>query len=251
MVERPARRPAGRGVLLRADRGPLGGRRRDQQRRHRAAVGRRRRSPPSWASTSEEELLDLAAQAPVGSGGLIMLPYLLSERAPHWSALPRGAYVGLTHGHRREHLVRAALEGVCQQLALVLTLGAGGRQRGPARSGPAAASPAARCGGRSSPTRSACRCASPPATRAPASARRCSGMQALGLIPSHRRRRRPGPDRRDGPPRPGRRRHLRGPAAALRRAVRRARARLHVAAPAGARPARRATAHSRTAITRA
>ncbi len=49
-----------------------------------------------------------------------MLPYLLSERAPHWSSLPRGAYVGLTREHRREHLIRAALEGVCQQLALVL-----------------------------------------------------------------------------------------------------------------------------------
>ena len=31
-----------------------------------------------------------------------------------------GAYVGLTRAHGREHLVRAALEGVCQQLALVL-----------------------------------------------------------------------------------------------------------------------------------
>jgi gluconokinase len=75
---------------------------------------------PELGEHAEEELLALAARAPVGSGGLIMLPYLLSERAPHWSALPRGAYVGLTHGHGREHLVRAALEGVCQQLALVL-----------------------------------------------------------------------------------------------------------------------------------
>ncbi|MFC8614981.1 gluconokinase [Micromonospora purpureochromogenes] len=75
---------------------------------------------PELGEDSEEELLALAERAPVGSGGLIMLPYLLSERAPHWSALPRGAYVGLTHGHRREHLIRAALEGVCQQLALVL-----------------------------------------------------------------------------------------------------------------------------------
>ncbi|GGL89679.1 gluconokinase [Micromonospora yangpuensis] len=75
---------------------------------------------PDLGDQPEEELLALAARAPVGSGGLIMLPYLLSERAPHWSALPRGAYVGLTHGHRREHLIRAALEGVCQQLALVL-----------------------------------------------------------------------------------------------------------------------------------
>jgi gluconokinase len=49
-----------------------------------------------------------------------MLPYLMSERAPHWSAVPRGAYVGLTRAHGRGHLVRAALEGVCQQLGLVL-----------------------------------------------------------------------------------------------------------------------------------
>src|SRR4051812_29959668 len=65
-------------------------------------------------------LVDLAAGAPAGSDGLLMLPYLLSERAPHWSPLPRGAYVGLTRHHRREHLVRAALEGVGHQLALVL-----------------------------------------------------------------------------------------------------------------------------------
>lgn len=67
-----------------------------------------------------EALLELAGSVPAGCGGLIMLPYLLSERAPHWSALPRGAYVGLTREHGREHLVRAAIEGVCQQLALVL-----------------------------------------------------------------------------------------------------------------------------------
>jgi gluconokinase len=75
---------------------------------------------PELGADQQEQLLGLAAQAPVGSGGLLMLPYLLSERAPHWSAIPRGAYVGLTRGHTREHLVRAALEGVAQQLALVL-----------------------------------------------------------------------------------------------------------------------------------
>ena len=82
-----------------------------------------------WAGTSlapdlgdgaAEGLLALAGSVPAGCGGLIMLPYLLSERAPHWSSLPRGAYIGLTREHRREHLVRAAIEGVCQQLALVL-----------------------------------------------------------------------------------------------------------------------------------
>ncbi|MBX5443264.1 MAG: gluconokinase [Solirubrobacteraceae bacterium] len=75
---------------------------------------------PDLGEHPERELLALAGEVPPGSEGLIMLPYLLSERAPHWSALPRGAYVGLTRGHGRGHLIRAAVEGVCQQLALVL-----------------------------------------------------------------------------------------------------------------------------------
>ena len=75
---------------------------------------------PDLGEHDEAELMAIAGQAPPGSEGLVMLPYLLSERAPHWSTLARGAYVGLTRGHRREHLVRAAIEGVCQQLALVL-----------------------------------------------------------------------------------------------------------------------------------
>jgi gluconokinase len=69
---------------------------------------------------SVAQLLDEAAAVPAGSGGLLMLPYLLSERAPHWSSVARGAYVGLTRGHRRAHLVRAAVEGVALQLSLVL-----------------------------------------------------------------------------------------------------------------------------------
>jgi gluconokinase len=75
---------------------------------------------PDLGEHDEDALMAIAAQAPPGADHLVMLPYLLSERAPHWSTLPRGAYVGLTRAHRREHLVRAALEGVCQQLALVL-----------------------------------------------------------------------------------------------------------------------------------
>jgi gluconokinase len=75
---------------------------------------------PDLGEHPEADLVAIAGHAPAGSDGLVMLPYLMSERAPHWSTLPRGAYVGLTRAHRREHLVRAALEGVCQQLALVL-----------------------------------------------------------------------------------------------------------------------------------
>jgi gluconokinase len=66
------------------------------------------------------QLLDEARAAPPGSEGLIVLPYLSGERTPYWDAQARGAFVGLTSRHRRPHLVRATLEGVCQQLALVL-----------------------------------------------------------------------------------------------------------------------------------
>ncbi|WP_307793135.1 gluconokinase [Microbacterium stercoris] len=65
-------------------------------------------------------LLDEAARTPVGAGGLLMLPHLLGERAPRWAGGARGAYIGLTRSHHRGHLVRAAVEGVAMQLALVL-----------------------------------------------------------------------------------------------------------------------------------
>ena len=63
-------------------------------------------------------LLEADGVAP-GSDGLLCLPYLLGERAPWWRAGLRGAYLGLRREHGRAHLVRAAVEGVCQQLALV------------------------------------------------------------------------------------------------------------------------------------
>lgn len=75
---------------------------------------------PDLGEGGEEALLELAATAPAGSGGLLMLPYLLSERAPRWSSLPQGVYVGLNRTHSRQHMVRATIEGVCLQLSLVL-----------------------------------------------------------------------------------------------------------------------------------
>jgi gluconokinase len=66
------------------------------------------------------ELTELAAKAPPGAEGLLMLPYLSGERAPRWTGDPQGAFLGLTQRHTRAHLARAALEGVCLQLGLVL-----------------------------------------------------------------------------------------------------------------------------------
>jgi gluconokinase len=64
-------------------------------------------------------LLELAASVPPGSEGLAMLPYLMAERAPLWAPELPGAYLGLRRHHTRAHLARAAVEGVCLQLAMI------------------------------------------------------------------------------------------------------------------------------------
>ncbi|PRO66306.1 gluconokinase [Alkalicoccus urumqiensis] len=56
-------------------------------------------------------ILKEAEKAPAGSDGLLFLPHLNGERAPHWDAAARGAYVGLAADHERHHMLRAGLEG--------------------------------------------------------------------------------------------------------------------------------------------
>ena len=61
-----------------------------------------------------------AGPVAASSDGLVMLPFLFPERAPLWDRDLAGAYLGLRHGHRAEHLRRAAMEGVCLQMRLLL-----------------------------------------------------------------------------------------------------------------------------------
>ncbi|MBI2456276.1 MAG: xylulokinase [candidate division NC10 bacterium] len=64
------------------------------------------------AGTTDYAALDReAAEIAPGSDGLLCLPALVGERTPLWDPRARGAFVGLTLGHRRGHLVRALLEG--------------------------------------------------------------------------------------------------------------------------------------------
>ncbi|HEY5628748.1 MAG TPA: FGGY family carbohydrate kinase, partial [Candidatus Limnocylindrales bacterium] len=57
-------------------------------------------------------LLDrLAASAPAGSNGLVLLPYFLGERSPIWDSDARGVLVGLSMATTRADVVRAILEG--------------------------------------------------------------------------------------------------------------------------------------------
>jgi gluconokinase len=69
---------------------------------------------------ADVDVLELAAQAPAGSDGLLMLPYVLSERAPLWDPDLPGAYLGIRAHHTRGHFVRAAIEGVCLQLSTIV-----------------------------------------------------------------------------------------------------------------------------------
>ncbi len=63
------------------------------------------------------ELFDRYAEdTPVGSEGLIFLPYLTGERSPDWKANVRGLMYGLDYSHTKKHIIRAAMEGVMYRL---------------------------------------------------------------------------------------------------------------------------------------
>jgi len=57
-----------------------------------------------------------AAEAPVGSEGLLYLPYLSGERAPYPDPNARGVFMGLTLRHDKRHIIRSILEGVVYSL---------------------------------------------------------------------------------------------------------------------------------------
>lgn len=59
-----------------------------------------------------ELLTEQAQSAPIGSEGLLFLPYLTGERTPHPDPQARGAFVGLNVRHSKAHLTRAVLEGI-------------------------------------------------------------------------------------------------------------------------------------------
>src|SRR5262245_6829872 len=67
-------------------------------------------------------LTKIAERVGAGSGGLLFHPYLAGERAPLWNADARGSFFGLALHHRKEHMIRAVLEGVIFNLLSVLRI---------------------------------------------------------------------------------------------------------------------------------
>lgn len=69
---------------------------------------------------SYDVLTKIAERVPPGSEGLLFHPYLSGERAPLWNPDARGSFFGLTLHHKKEHMIRAVLEGVIFNLYTVL-----------------------------------------------------------------------------------------------------------------------------------
>lgn len=57
-------------------------------------------------------MIQYAEKVPAGADGLLFLPFLSGERAPYWNANARGVFFGISLHHKREHFIRAVLEGV-------------------------------------------------------------------------------------------------------------------------------------------
>lgn len=53
-----------------------------------------------------------AERIPIGADRLLYLPYLMGERTPHLDPNCRGAFIGLSAMHTRQHMLRAVMEGV-------------------------------------------------------------------------------------------------------------------------------------------
>ena len=70
---------------------------------------------------SPYQLLDQeAAEAPIGSEGLIVLDYFQGNRTPHTDAFARGAIWGLSLQSSRAHVFRALMEGIAYGLRDIL-----------------------------------------------------------------------------------------------------------------------------------
>ncbi|MFA9560244.1 gluconokinase [Evansella sp. AB-rgal1] len=70
-------------------------------------------------SKKYDSLLAAAEKIPPGSDGLLFLPFLHGERAPHWDANARGTYIGISANHQKGHLIRSSLEGVLFNLKTI------------------------------------------------------------------------------------------------------------------------------------
>lgn len=70
--------------------------------------------------SSYDVLTRIAERVAPGADGLLFHPFLSGERAPLWNPDAKGSFFGLTLKHKKEHMIRAVLEGVIFNLYTVL-----------------------------------------------------------------------------------------------------------------------------------
>ncbi|MBC7508888.1 MAG: gluconokinase [Ferruginibacter sp.] len=63
-------------------------------------------------NNSYDAFISMAEAIAPGSDGLLLLPYILGERAPLWNSHARGVYWGLSIEHTHAHIIRATLEAI-------------------------------------------------------------------------------------------------------------------------------------------
>jgi xylulokinase len=86
---------------------------------------------PSDGGVDFELMGRMAEAVPPGAEGLLFLPHLTGEAAPHVDPDARGAWFGLTRRHDQRHLARAVIEGVAFAVRGVVEVAeaVGGRAR--------------------------------------------------------------------------------------------------------------------------
>ena len=67
-----------------------------------------------------KDMMEKAAGVAAGAEGLIFLPYLYGERAPVWDASAKGVFIGISSLHKKEHFMRAVLEGISFSLLQIV-----------------------------------------------------------------------------------------------------------------------------------
>ena len=69
--------------------------------------------------SSAAETADLCSQVS-NTNGVYFVPALSGLGAPHWDMSARGAFLGITGGVKREHIIRAVLEAIAYQVKEVV-----------------------------------------------------------------------------------------------------------------------------------
>ena len=79
--------------------------------------GASERAEAAGTGASSLTVMDREADAvPVGSDGLVFLPYMAGERSPIWDTKAKGVYYGIDFAKTRAHFIRASMEGVAFSL---------------------------------------------------------------------------------------------------------------------------------------